>query len=88
MNAEALIAKLRALDVSVRAEGERLHCDAPPQVLTDELLAELAAHKAELMDWLGHTVGSARSKSPPILPVARDREMSLSFAQLIFPRES
>ncbi|MBP2479436.1 hypothetical protein JOF53_008308 [Crossiella equi] len=46
---EALLRRLRELDVRLSAAGEVLRYDAPRAALTPELLAELKAHKAALL---------------------------------------
>ncbi|MBS1188674.1 MAG: thioesterase [Rhodocyclaceae bacterium] len=52
MNITPLLAELRSRDIHVWADGDRLHCDAPPGVLTPELRERLAASKAALLEFL------------------------------------
>jgi thioesterase domain-containing protein len=48
----AFLAELRRRDIRVWAEGDRLHCDAPAGVLTDELRDELRRRKVDLLEFL------------------------------------
>lgn len=52
MTCEALIAELRARGVHLDPAGDRLRVDAPKEVLTEDLLAELRSHKAEILEAL------------------------------------
>ncbi len=52
MSCEELLRDLAAADVRLSARGDRLHIDAPEHLLTDELKAELARHKPELLKLL------------------------------------
>lgn len=49
MTATELLINLQARGVIVKATGDRLKLDAPAGALTDEALAELRAHKAEIL---------------------------------------
>ena len=49
MTATELLTNLQARGVIVKAAGDRLKLDAPVGALTDEALAELRAHKAEIL---------------------------------------
>jgi hypothetical protein len=53
------LAALRKLDLRVSDEGGRLRVSAPPGVLTAELRDELAARKAETLDFLKYLAGLA-----------------------------
>ncbi|NEQ96450.1 MAG: AMP-binding protein, partial [Cyanothece sp. SIO2G6] len=61
----------------------RLRCNAPEDVLTDELTDELRDRKAEIIAFLHHTtqVASTTSTIPQIVPVDRTQPIPLSFAQ-------
>jgi TubC N-terminal docking domain len=52
MNASALLEDLRHRDVTLDAEGDRLHVDAPAGVITDELRAALVENKGRLLEFL------------------------------------
>jgi hypothetical protein len=60
MTVDVLLARLAALDVVLTVEGERLLFDAPAGVVTAELRAGIAAHRAEL----------ARRLAPVATPIA------------------
>jgi amino acid adenylation domain-containing protein len=52
MTAAELVAQLRARDVRLSIDGDRLRCSAPKGVLTGELRDQLAIRKAEILGWL------------------------------------
>ncbi len=52
MNASALLEDLRRRDVTLEAEGDHLHVDAPPEAITDELRAALVENKGRLLELL------------------------------------
>jgi amino acid adenylation domain-containing protein len=74
----------RLLDLDVRLwvddEG-RLRYSAPPDVMTPDLRAELVERKEEIVTFLRSAGGIAYRDSPPILPVSREGNLPLSFAQ-------
>jgi amino acid adenylation domain-containing protein len=71
-----LLARLRDLDVKIWVEGERLRINAPRDVLTEELRAELAEHKVALTQLLGTAPGAGAE------PAAHDGATApLSFSQ-------
>lgn len=43
---------LKTLDIEVRADGDRLRCNAPSAVLTAELQQEISRRKAEIIEFL------------------------------------
>jgi TubC N-terminal docking domain len=49
MNAQTLLRDLAARGVILSADGAQLDVDAPDELMTDELLTTLKAHKAELI---------------------------------------
>ena len=54
MNASALLEDLRRRDVTLEADGGRLHVDAPAGAITDELREALVENKGcllELLSW-------------------------------------
>jgi amino acid adenylation domain-containing protein len=73
---------LNSLGIQVFANGERLRINAPKGVLTPELRTELAERKGELLAFLHQVNLANEATSPRILPVARDQNLPLSFAQL------
>ena len=72
MTVAELLDRLRRLDISVRLEGERLRLNAPKDVLTPELAAQLRERRAELIEFLQKArEHSARSGIVPLQWVAR-----------------
>src|SRR5215213_1338847 len=80
MTTVELLSNLRHLDVKLWVEGERLRYSAPPKALSPDLLSQLAAHKAEIINLLSQ-VRSDPAAAPPIAPVNRDQILPLSYAQ-------
>jgi hypothetical protein len=52
MSLSALLEDMRRRDVTLEAEGDLLHVDAPAGVMTDELRAALVENKGRLLDLL------------------------------------
>jgi len=52
MNARALLDELRALDVKLTADGDRLHVDAPTGSITDQMRMSLIENKPRLLKLL------------------------------------
>jgi amino acid adenylation domain-containing protein len=78
LSADTFLERLRALDVRVWVEGDRLRCSAPAGVLTAALKEELGWWKPHLLGLLN---GSERVTSP-VIPVLADRATyTASFAQ-------
>ncbi|MCF4968120.1 non-ribosomal peptide synthetase [Nostoc sp. CMAA1605] len=70
------LSELSNLDIRLWLDGERLRCNAPKDVLTAELQAEITARKAEIIQFL-HT----SSTQETIKPVPRNQHLPLSFGQ-------
>jgi amino acid adenylation domain-containing protein len=71
---DELVAQVRALDIRLSVDGERLRCSAPRGVLTDGLREQLSTRKAEILAWLRtHDNGSSEGQG--------SGQESLSFAQ-------
>lgn len=66
---------LHSLDVKLFIDGERLRCKAPKGILTPQLQAQIAEHKAELLAFLRKDAINA------IEPESRPGNLPLSFAQ-------
>ncbi|MCA0350727.1 MAG: amino acid adenylation domain-containing protein [Chloroflexi bacterium] len=73
-----LLAQLRAADIRIWLEGERLCYDAPPGALSEQLLSQLRQHKAELCQFLARTQPNLFA---PIPRLEDDQPVALSFAQ-------
>ncbi|WP_394296110.1 amino acid adenylation domain-containing protein [Microcystis aeruginosa] len=62
-------------------DGDRLRCNAPQGLLTPEIQTELKNRKAEIIHFLNQ-LGSEEQINPrTILPIPRDGQLPLSFAQ-------
>ena len=61
------IADLRGMDVRLSLKGDRVSCNAPPGVLTDELKAELASRKEEIKSFLRKAVEASRDQTTAII---------------------
>ena len=72
---ERLLEELVARDIRLRVEGGDLRVSAPPGALSAELREVLRRRKAELMERL-HSGAEV-----PLVPVSREVELPLSFAQ-------
>lgn len=75
------ILHVRSLNVSLSADGDKLHYSAPPEVMTSELLDELAARKAEILSFLRDATLANRPQPPVIKRLPRGGDLSVSFAQ-------
>ena len=75
------LSHLRSKDIRVWPEGDKLRYDAPPGALTPDLRKELVDRKQEILVFLRRDQVDASHGAPPILPVARERGLPLSFAQ-------
>lgn len=81
MTAHELLVRLRALNVRIFPEGERLRVVEPASdVVSEELWDELQRNKAELLRILEHAAQSGKSRSP-IARAERPRNLPLSSAQ-------
>ena len=75
---EQFLSDLYRQEVRLWIEGDRLRCNAPEAVLTDELSAQLQARKTEIVAFLRqHELTSPVA----IQPLPRTQPMPLSFAQ-------
>lgn len=73
MNVDAFLADLRDRRVLVTVAGEQMRCSAPDGVLTDELLAVLRSHKAEIVAHLRRLAAISRHEGTPPLSYAQER---------------
>ena len=79
---DALVTKLRRLDVQLWLDGERLRYRAAKETLTPELLAELSSHKADLVEFLRRfQTDSELQASQPISRRTDTALAPLSFGQ-------
>jgi len=78
---DEFLSELRCLNVKLWNEGDRLRYKAPKETLTPALLQELKERKAEILAFLHKANAATSSNLSPILPVPRDGNLPLSFAQ-------
>jgi thioesterase domain-containing protein len=64
----ALLAELRSRDVQVWADGDRLRCNAPSDVLTPELREQLQQRKNDILEFL-RTAGTLAQQQRAIVPL-------------------
>ncbi|MGA9769661.1 MAG: condensation domain-containing protein, partial [Blastocatellia bacterium] len=76
-----LLTTLRKLNIRIKTKGDQLNLSAPRGALTQALREELSKHKAEIIRFLRDAGAVVQTASLPLVPVARDRRMPLSFAQ-------
>ncbi|MEG4032706.1 amino acid adenylation domain-containing protein [Microcoleus sp. S36b_A4] len=72
---------LRTLDINIFVEGEILRCNAPEGIITPELRAEISQKKAEIISFLKAANRTSSFTPTPIVPLGRDGNLPLSFAQ-------
>ncbi|WP_445249950.1 amino acid adenylation domain-containing protein [Microcoleus sp. OTE_8_concoct_300] len=72
---------LRSLDINIFVEGEILRCNAPEGILTPELRAKISQKKAEIISFLKAANRTSSFTPAPIVPMGRDGNLPLSFAQ-------
>ena len=72
-----LLVYLRGLDIQLWVDQGRLRFNAPQDVMTSELKAEIASHKAEIIELLSRVSPA----SAPISIVSRQQNLDLSFTQ-------
>ena len=81
MTTAEFLSQLRSLNVQVWADGEHLRCNAPKQVLTPNLQAELQERKQEILHFLRESAPANIPCMPRLGPVSRSDPLPLSFAQ-------
>ncbi|MEG4211267.1 amino acid adenylation domain-containing protein [Microcoleus sp. S13_B4] len=72
---------LRSLDINIFIEGSRLRCNAPEGIITPELRAEISHRKTEIISFLKAANRTSSFTPTPIVPMGRDGNLPLSFAQ-------
>ncbi len=82
MNAIGLISEAQRLGIRLQLEGDQLRYSAPSGVLTPELGAALRDRKSEIIEFLRDARRfSGEAQAPPLIPMSRDADLPLSFAQ-------
>ncbi|AKQ65586.1 Non-ribosomal peptide synthase [Myxococcus hansupus] len=78
---DGLLTRLRKHDVRLWMEGERLRFNAPPGVMTPDLLGEMKSHKEELVSFL-QQVGQSLQGAAEVIPAGnREGALPLSSGQ-------
>lgn len=78
---EEFLSYLYSLDVQLWLESDRIRCNAPEEVLTDALNAELRLRKTEIAEFLRQVEIATKGYVTEIQSVSRDGNLPLSFAQ-------
>ncbi|MDZ8091994.1 MAG: condensation domain-containing protein [Nostoc sp. DedQUE05] len=73
---EEFLLYLDSLNIKFRVDGDRLYCNAPQGVLSPELSTQLRERKQEILTHLTSSLALL-----PIVPVPRNANLPLSFAQ-------
>ena len=81
MITEQFLANLQTKGVKIWIDGDQLGCRAPKGVMTAEIQQELKKRKTEILAFLQEAQTATQSNSFPLVPVSRDEELALSFAQ-------
>ncbi|MEG4292485.1 amino acid adenylation domain-containing protein [Microcoleus sp. C2C3] len=81
MITEQFLANLQTKGVQIWIDGDQLGCRAPKGVMTAEIQQELKKRKTEILAFLKEAQTATQSNSFPLVPVSRDEELPLSFAQ-------
>ena len=68
MRVPALLAELRGRDIQLWAEGDRLKCNAPANVLTPALRDKLQQHKSDILEFL-RSAGALAQQQRAIVPL-------------------
>ncbi|MEM1393821.1 MAG: amino acid adenylation domain-containing protein [Cyanobacteria bacterium P01_H01_bin.150] len=79
---EEFLLDISSLDIKIKIDGDRLYCNAPEGQVTPELRVELQERKTEILEFLHNNTNFVSSLTySPIVPVPRDTNLPLSFAQ-------
>ncbi|NCQ97919.1 MAG: amino acid adenylation domain-containing protein [Microcystis aeruginosa L211-101] len=81
MKVGEFLAYLKGLDIKLWLEGEKLRFQAPKGVMNPEIKEEIAAKKPEILDFLKAAKIPTNTVDLEIIPVSRDQDLPLSFAQ-------
>ena len=81
MKVVEFLSYLNSLDMKLWLEGEKLRFQAPKGVMTPEIKEEIAAKKPEILDFLRAAKIPTNTVDLEIIPVSRDQDLPLSFAQ-------
>jgi thioesterase domain-containing protein/acyl carrier protein len=80
-NIDQLLLELSQRKVKLWLDGDRLRYKAPKEAFTPELLTQVKEYKADIITFLKEATNSTNTQLPPILPIERNENSPLSFAQ-------
>lgn len=81
INIDQLLLELSQRKVKLWLDGDRLRYKAPKEAFTPELLTQVKEYKADIIAFLQEATNSTNTQLPPILPIERNENSPLSFAQ-------
>ncbi|WP_043936835.1 non-ribosomal peptide synthetase [Planktothrix rubescens] len=81
MKVVEFLSYLKSLDIKLWIEEEKLRYQAPKGAMTTEIKAAIAAQKTDILDFLKAAQIPTNTVELEIIPVSRDQDLPLSFAQ-------
>ena len=82
MKVVEFLSYLNSLEIKLWLEEDKLKYQAPQGVMTAEIKQEIGTRKSEILDFLSREAQpSPNSPESVIIPVSRDEDLPLSFAQ-------
>ena len=81
MKVVEFLSYLKGLEIKLWIEEEKLRYQAPKGAMTTEIKAAIAAQKTEILDFLKAAQIPTNTVELEIIPVSRDQDLPLSFAQ-------
>ena len=81
MKTVEFLSYLKSLDIKLWIEEEKLRYQAPKGAMTTEIKAAIAAQKTDILDFLKAAQIPTNTVELEIIPVSRDQDLPLSFAQ-------
>ncbi|MFY7822882.1 MAG: amino acid adenylation domain-containing protein [Planktothrix agardhii] len=81
MKTVEFLSYLKGLNIKLWLEEEKLRYQAPKGAMTTEIKAAIAAQKTEILDFLKAAQIPTNTVELEIIPVSRDQDLPLSFAQ-------
>ncbi|MBS9394630.1 MAG: amino acid adenylation domain-containing protein [Dolichospermum sp. LBC05a] len=81
MKVVEFLSYLNSLDIKVWLEEQKLHYQAPKGVMTSEIKQAIGTRKSEILAFLKQAKTPANTVESTIIPVSRDEDLPLSFAQ-------
>ncbi|MBR8837985.1 MAG: amino acid adenylation domain-containing protein [Stigonema ocellatum SAG 48.90 = DSM 106950] len=81
MKVVEFLSYLNSLDIKIWLEEQKLRYQAPKGVMTSEIKEEIATRKPEIIAFLKQAKTPSSAAELAIIPVSRDEDLPLSFAQ-------